>query len=343
VNDDDILLEALGRAFAGELLEQPSPAERQTLRTLVDAQRAVVLGPEPDTAGDDWDQPGGTVIPLRSRSRRIGRRLAIAGLVTAAGLSGATAVAAAANNGVLPNPFRRVVVAVGLPVDSVAVADAKNALRQLRNASDTELPSALLRLERAQTALSPTERNALAAEIAKALADGRQRLAALVASIADTVPATTTTTTATPDPTISHDTTVPLHDSLPDEVATEGIENTSDEQQATTPNVAPAPVDSVGSGSDGGPTGGSDGGRSGSGGSDGGRTGSGGSGSGGDDSHQTTTTTPASHTEPSDDGGDHHGDSGGTNTATTTTEVRERHQSTSTTAPDGSDDHHSGH
>ena len=178
IDHDDELLAALSRLSADELGATPSAGERAALRALVDDKRG-----------------GAVVLPLVKRSARFGRQVAITGVVALVGLSGATAVAAAANNGALPNPIRRVVVAVGIPVDSVAVANVKDALRQLRVAGDPELAAAIARVESTRTMLSDDEHAVLDPEIERDLADARSRLAAFTAAstvttIADTVPPT---------------------------------------------------------------------------------------------------------------------------------------------------------
>ncbi len=176
IDDDDQLLAALSQTFAGEMAAQPSDDERAAVRALVEQRRV-----------------GAVVIPITRHTSRFARRVAISGVAVLVGLSGATAVAAAANNGALPNPIRRVVVAVGLPVDSVSVADVKDALRQLRGAAGADIPAAIERVEHSAAALSPAEHAPLASEIELELAAARSRLTAYIAT---TTPATSPPTTS---------------------------------------------------------------------------------------------------------------------------------------------------
>ena len=176
IDDDDQLLAALSQTFAGEMAAQPSDDERAAVRALVEQRRV-----------------GAVVIPITRHTSRFARRVAISGVAVLVGLSGATAVSAAANNCALPNPIRRVVVAVGLPVDSVSVADVKDALRQLRGAAGAAIPAAIERVEHSVAALSPVEHAPLASEIELELAAARSRLTAFIAA---TTPATSPSTTS---------------------------------------------------------------------------------------------------------------------------------------------------
>lgn len=143
IDDDDQLLDRLAQALAADMEHLPTDEEVATFR-------AVVASDSPPTAG--------RVIPFERPVRRIARRVAFSGAAAVVGLSAATAVGAAANDGVLPEPARVVAHAVGLPVDSVELASAKDALRRLRHADDQHLESALDHAQKALADLSNGER-----------------------------------------------------------------------------------------------------------------------------------------------------------------------------------------
>ena len=175
--NDDELLAVLGRTIGPDADDVPSASDVAALRALVVA----------------------TPIPITS-SRRWRRRVVVAGVATVAALSGATAVAAGVNDGALPKPARVVARAIGIPVDSVDLADAKTALRQLRTATDAELPDALDGAERAVAALSSDERRALGTSADRTLSEARERLAKLAAPVPVAADEATTTVPASPAP-----------------------------------------------------------------------------------------------------------------------------------------------
>lgn len=191
LDDDDQLLAALGRAIGPDLHEAPSDAERDALRKVVLQAGSTAPADRPGTAGERL-APVVSITAARRWRHRVAAG-AVAGVVV---LSGATAVAAAANNGALPTPVRTVVRAVGLPVDSTALADAKDALRRLRSAEDNDLAEAIDRVEKALTKLSDSERAGIADEAAAALAAARDRQATATAATAPSTSAPTTATTA---------------------------------------------------------------------------------------------------------------------------------------------------
>jgi hypothetical protein len=120
-HDDDELFSILERAIGPTSDDAPTDAERQRLRATVDDVHQ--HRPVPITA---------------ARSRRWIRRTVATGLGSIVVVSGATAVAAAVNDGVLPAPARSVARSIGLPVESADLAKARAALGRLRKADDDE-------------------------------------------------------------------------------------------------------------------------------------------------------------------------------------------------------------
>ena len=164
IEDDEQLLNSLGAMFASELAHRPSDAERDAFLNVVAEQ----------PAADERDD-GTVVVPFERPARRWGRRVAVGGASVVVAISGLTAVAAAANNGVLPTPARAVLHAVGVPVDSVELAKAKDALRRLRGADDAELPQAIDRFERSLSGLSYGELSDVERSATHVLEDARSR------------------------------------------------------------------------------------------------------------------------------------------------------------------------
>ncbi len=195
-NDDD-LLAALGRAVGPDLEVTPSTAERDALRSVV-----LRAGAGPAEGASDA-APIADVVPITS-ARRLRTRLLVGSAAVVVALSGATAVAAAVNDGALPTPVRAVVHAVGIPVDSVELAQAKEALKRLRTATDAELADALARAERELADLTPSERSSLGGDVDRTLADARERLgrveAAAQAATSTTTPSTAPATVGTTRP-----------------------------------------------------------------------------------------------------------------------------------------------
>lgn len=159
---DDELLDLLGRTIGHDPTAEPDPADVTALRALVVERRDSPAAPIPLISARSWRQ-----------------RALVGGVAAVVALSGATAVAAAVNDGALPGPVRAVAHAIGIPVDSIDLAAAKDALRRLRIATDIELPDALDRAERAVTTLSVTDRAALGQDADRTLAEARERLAKL--------------------------------------------------------------------------------------------------------------------------------------------------------------------
>ena len=199
--EDDNLLESLGHLFAADTAQQPSPAELSAFRNLFAADASAVVDPtmvmsavDPTSTIERHDVVDPTmqlntvdattvidrtkqvVVPFIRPARRLGRRLAMTGAVAVIGLTGTTALAAAANEGALPRPVRVVAHGVGLPVDSVELADAKHALSKLRKASDAALPSAVAGADDALAKLSDDDRRRLGQPAAQEVEDARGRV-----------------------------------------------------------------------------------------------------------------------------------------------------------------------
>ena len=139
-HDDDEMFSILERAIGPTSDDAPTDAERQQLRAAV----------------DDWRQH--RPVPITAaRPRRWVRRTVAIGLGAIVVLSGATAVAAAANDGVLPAPARTVARSIGLPVESSDLAKARAALGRLRRADDTDRDSLEIEVEDALSRLSASE------------------------------------------------------------------------------------------------------------------------------------------------------------------------------------------
>ena len=116
--EDTELLEALAVALAPPAAE-PTPAELAVLAHAVADSRRVAS-------------------PARRPSRPV-RRTVVVAVVGSIVLSAGTAAAVGAG-APLPRPLRAVADAVGLPVDSVALADARTSMADLRHALEAEDP-----------------------------------------------------------------------------------------------------------------------------------------------------------------------------------------------------------
>ena len=326
--DDDQLLAALGRAIGPDPTEAPSAAERDALRKVV-----LQAGATADPSGTAGERLAPVVAITAARRWR--HRVAAGAVASAVVLSGATAVAAAANNGALPTPVRTVVRAVGLPVDSPALADAKDALRRLRSAEDNDLAEAIDRVEKALTKLSDSERAGIADEAAAALAAARDRLATATAATAPSTSAPTTATTA-PRSSTSTDTSTSTQPSTGTSTATsiddKGGDNGSgkggnDDSSATTDD------NGSGKGGNDGTSATTDDNGSGKGGND---------GTSGSDDSSATSASSGSTTATTEDGGSGKGKGGSDTTVRSTTSSTAKAQdsaksvTTATTADSGS-------
>ncbi|MDQ1424953.1 MAG: hypothetical protein QOD72_2451 [Acidimicrobiaceae bacterium] len=139
-HDDDELFSILERAIGPTSDDAPNEVERQQLRATV----------------DDWREH--RPVPITAaHSRRWMRRTVATGLGGIFVLSGATAVAAAVNDGVLPAPARSVARSIGLPVESSDLAKARAALGRLRKAGDGDRDALEVQVEDALSRLSASE------------------------------------------------------------------------------------------------------------------------------------------------------------------------------------------
>jgi hypothetical protein len=139
-HDDDELFSILERAIGPTSDDAPTDAERRQLRATV----------------DDWRQHRPVSITAARSRRWLRRTLAtcLGGIVV---VSGATAVAAAVNDGVLPAPARTVARSIGLPVESSDLANARAALGRLRKADDTDRDQLEIEAQAALSRLSTSE------------------------------------------------------------------------------------------------------------------------------------------------------------------------------------------
>jgi len=210
----DELLDRLGGVLAppGGLALTPTTAELDSLAAAVAARwpdAATVPSGGADTLSDGADSPGASpappgspIRPLRSGGRRQLRRLGSgawrAGSVAAGLVLVSASAAAAANGGVpLPRPVRVVAYTVGLPVDSPALDDTNQHIKQLNEAVKTQnKPKAEASVRRLQTDLTKVPADE------KKEAVPRVEAAIAVAATSGLVPppTPTTTTTAPPEP-----------------------------------------------------------------------------------------------------------------------------------------------
>jgi hypothetical protein len=198
----DELLDRLGGVLAPpeELELTPSPAELEALAAAVSARwpgESAATGPAPAA---EPSGSGGEVRRLRrvgSRTRRIGSASWRAGSV-AAGIVLFSASAAAANGGVpMPRPVRVVAYSVGLPVDSPALDDTHQHIKDLNQAVEAkDKPKAEKTVHRLQTDLAKVP----ADEQKKAVPKVEAAIAAAATSglIQNPPPASTTPTTTPP-------------------------------------------------------------------------------------------------------------------------------------------------
>ena len=204
----DELLDQLGGVLAPpeDLALTPSVAELEALASAVAARwpdGAAVptgLGSEAAPAADPSDgEIGGEVRRLRwagPRTRRIGSSAWRAGSVAAGIVLFSASAAAAANGGVpLPRPVRVVAYSVGLPVDSPALDDTHQHIKELDKAvKANDKPKAEATVERLHKDLAKVpadEKKEAKPKIEKAIKE------AVAAQVIQS-PAATTTTTAPP-------------------------------------------------------------------------------------------------------------------------------------------------
>ena len=208
----DELLDQLGGVLAPpeDLALMPSPAELEMLAAAVAARwpdgAAAPAAEEADgSPGRTPASPGSPVRPFGPGTRRSLRRLGSgawrAGSVAAGLVLVSASAAAAANGGVpLPRPVRVVAYTVGLPVDSPALDDTHQHIKELKAAVKAQdkpkAEASVRRLQQDRTKVPADEKKEALPKIEKAI---EQAVAAQV------VPAPSPTTTTTLPSTPRHD------------------------------------------------------------------------------------------------------------------------------------------
>jgi hypothetical protein len=203
----DELLDQLGGVLAPpeELALTPSAAELEALAAAVaarwpDGTAIPAAGETEDVPGGAPAPPGSPVRPLRSGGRRSLRRLGSgawrAGSVAAGLVLVSASAAAAANGGVpLPRPVRVVAYTVGLPVDSPALDDTNQHIKDLKEAVKAQdKPKAEASVRRLRTDLTKVP----ADEKKEAVPKVEAAIAVATTSGLVQSPAPTTTTTLPP-------------------------------------------------------------------------------------------------------------------------------------------------
>ena len=204
----DELLDQLGGVLAPpeDLALTPSAAELEALAAAVAARWPEgAAAPAPGEAGEGFPggtPPGSPVRPLLPRYRRPLRRLGSsawrAGSVAAGLVLVSGSAAAAANGGVpLPRPVRVVAYTVGLPVDSPALDDTNQHIKELKEAvKANDKPKAEATVRRLRTDLAKVP----ADEKKEAVPKVEQAIAVAATSGLIEAPTPTTTTTTAPPP-----------------------------------------------------------------------------------------------------------------------------------------------
>jgi hypothetical protein len=204
----DELLDQLGGVLAppDDLALTPSAAELDALAAAVAARwpdGATALSPSEaaESPGASPAPPGSPIRPLRSGGRRHLRRIGSgawrAGSVAAGLVLVSASAAAAANGGVpLPRPVRVVAYTVGLPVDSPALDDTNQHIKQLKQAVKAQdKPKAEASVRRLQTDLTKVP----ADEKKEAVPKVEAAIAVAATSGLVQPPTPTTTTTVPPE------------------------------------------------------------------------------------------------------------------------------------------------
>ena len=245
----DELLDQLGGVLAppADLALTPSGAELEALAAAVASRwpdgAAVPGAQETVTPVGTPAPPGSPIRPLRSGGRLPLRRLGSgawrAGSVAAGIVLVSASAAAAANGGVpLPRPVRVVAYTVGLPVDSPALDDTNQHIKELKEAVKAQdKPKAEATVRRLRTDLSKVpadEKKEAVPKVEAAIAVAADK--GMIPS-----PAPTTTTTTSPPPSI---TTAPAP--APSTTATtteeQDQEQEKDKPAATTTTTTEAPT-----------------------------------------------------------------------------------------------------
>jgi hypothetical protein len=239
----DELLDRLGGVLAPpeDLAPTPSAEELEALAAVVaarwpDGAAAPVAGDAEGSPGPAV--PGSPVRPLRSGGRRSLRRVGSsawrAGSVAAGLVLVSGSAAAAANGGVpLPRPVRVVAYTVGLPVDSPALDDTNQHIKELNKAVKAkDTPKAEATVRRLQTDLAKVpadEKKVAVPKVEAAIAD------ATTSGVIQS-PAPTTTTTVPPSST----TTATAPASSTTATTAEEKESETEKPAATTRTTDPA-------------------------------------------------------------------------------------------------------
>ena len=228
----DELLDQLGGVLAPpeDLALTPSAAELEALAAAV-----AVRWPDSAVAPGSGATHAAPVLPLRSgrrQLRRIGSSAWRAGSVAAGIVVFSASAAAAANGGVpLPRPVRVVAYQVGLPVDSPALDDTNQHIKQLKDAvKANDKPKAEATVRRLQTDLNKvpaSEKKEAAPKIEQAIATAADR--GLIPA-----PAPTTTTTVAPA------TSTTATTAAPSTTVTTAEEKEKEKAPVTTTTTAPA-------------------------------------------------------------------------------------------------------
>jgi hypothetical protein len=207
----DELLDQLGGVLAPpeDLALAPSSAEFEALAAAVAARW-------PDSAVAPGASHAAPVLPFRSTRvplRRIGSSAWRAGSVAAGIVLFSASAAAAANGGVpLPRPVRVVAYNVGLPVDSPALDDTNQHIKQLNDAVKAkDVPKAqatVRRLENDLTKVPKSEKPEAVPKVQAAIASAATQIQVIQAApptTTTTAPpaASTTVTTSAPSTTVT--------------------------------------------------------------------------------------------------------------------------------------------
>lgn len=238
----DELLDQLGGVLAPpeDLALTPSAAELETLTAAVAARWPD--GAAAPAAAEAEGSPVGTPAPpgspirsIRSGGRRSLRRLGSgawrAGSVAAGIVLVSASAAAAANGGVpLPRPVRVVAYTVGLPVDSPALDDTHQHIKELKEAVEAQdKPKAEATVRRLRTDLTkvPADEKKVAVPKVEAAIKGAET-SGLVQN-----PSPTTTTTAPPAPPTTEPAPAPSTTATTDEEKPQEKEKERDKPSGT--------------------------------------------------------------------------------------------------------------
>jgi hypothetical protein len=254
----DELLDQLGGVLAPpeDLALTPSAAELDALAAAVaarwpDGAAAPSAGDAADSPGASPAPPGSPIRPLRSGGRGHLRRLGSgawrAGSVAAGLVLVSASAAAAANGGVpLPRPVRAVAYTVGLPVDSPALDDTNQHIKQLKEAVKAQdKPKAEATVRRLRTDLTkvPADEKKQAvpkveAAIAVAINSGAVQSAAPTTTTT-VPPASSTTATTAPAPSTTATTAEEKEKEKPAATTTTTEKTKTTEPEPTTTTTAP--------------------------------------------------------------------------------------------------------